>query len=301
MFSGTSSLSLVATNKSVEKTLFVLGAPRSGTTLLINFLVMNQPKITGSVFESQFYTNANRKPYILSTFTEDHYFSKLLAPEVINEIFSTSTDHINFFRNAILYKLNQSKTEIFIEKSPMHTLFFKRILKDFENVEFILINRNPFSNIQSIAFTKWIPLQSDILPGNLKSKKSIRYFLSTYLYYKYWMISKRVAKHPKCKLVLSYEDIILEKVNVKEELEQALGITLNELYVARPYSDAVTHKNRILDKTRIDDYKNVMPLYVQRYVKAIFQPDNLLDQIIRLPIILLYEFFRFVTYLIEKK
>lgn len=284
----------------MNKTLFVLGAPRSGTTLLINFLVMNQPKIFGTVWESQFYTTIYRRPFQLMTYIKDQYFTHLFNPEEIKELFSKSSSHPEFFRNAIKLKLQQSNKNVFVEKSPMHTLFHKEILRDFENAEFILINRNPFSNIQSIAFTKWIPMPK-MLPVRLKTSKTIRYFFATYLFYKYWKVSKKVSKHPKCKLTISYEDIILENVNVKQELENALGFNLNELYVPRPYSDAVSHKNRVLDKSRVDDYKNVMPQYVQRYIKAIFMPENFGNKIIRIPFLIIFEFLLFATRLIRKK
>ncbi len=282
------------------RTLFVLGAPRSGTTLMVNFLVMNQPKIFGTVWESQFYTRVYRKPFQLSTYLEAKYFTHLLKEEEIKDIFSKSSSHTEFFRNAIKLKLIQNNTEIFVEKSPMHTLFYREILRDFDNPEFILINRNPFSNIQSIAFTKWIPMPG-FLPARLNSSKTIRYLISTYLYYKYWKVCKKVSVHPKCKLTINYEDIILEKVNVKQELENALGFTLNDLHVPRPYSDAVSHKNKVLDKTRVDDYKNVMPRRVQRYIKAIFKPENIADQIIRFPFIILFELWILLTMLIRKK
>ena len=284
----------------MNRTLFVLGAPRSGTTLLVNFLVMNQPKIFGTVWESQFYTRANRKPFVLDTLIKNPYFAHLLKPEEIKELFSVSSSHVEFFRNAIKLKLKQSNKDVFVEKSPMHTLFFQEILRDFDNPEFILINRNPFSNIQSIAFTKWIPLP-DLLPESLKSKKSIRYLVSSYLFYKYKKAGSKLSKHPKCILTLSYEDIILENGNVKKDMESALGFEMSELYVPRPYSDAVTHKNRVLDKTRVDDYKNVMPQKVQRYIKALFLPENFADQLIRIPIICLFETVLFTTRLFGRK
>lgn len=96
------------------RTLFVLGAPRSGTTLMVNFLVMNQPKIFGTVWESQFYTRVYRKPFQLSTYLEAKYFTHLLKEEEIKDIFSKSSSHTEFFRNAIKLKLIQNNTEIFV-------------------------------------------------------------------------------------------------------------------------------------------------------------------------------------------
>lgn len=273
----------------MNKTLFVLGAPRSGTTLLVNFLAEHQSKIFGTAYESQFYTRVKRQPYALDNYINDEYFAHVFTVEELTKLFSTSSSHQELFRNAIKLKLAESNKNVFVEKSPMHTLFYKEILNDFDNPEFIIINRNPFSNIQSIAFTKWISLPSDALPGKLKSNKGIRYFFSTFILYKYQKVVKELSQHSKCILVLSYEDIVLEKINVKQELENVLGFELDPLYVPRPYSDAVSHTNRVLDKSRIDDYKNVMPKIVQRYIKALFAPENFSDQLIRIPIVLIYE------------
>ena len=95
----------------------------------------------------------------------------------------------------------------------MHTLFYKELYRDFENVEFILIKRNLCANVQSIAFTKWIPLNIDGLPSFISNNKGVRYFFATMLLYKYWKTQQELEKHPACKLSIQYEDIILEKVN----------------------------------------------------------------------------------------
>ena len=143
--------------------------------------------------------------------------------------------------------------------------------------------------------------QTLVKQQKLKSKKSVRYFIATYLFNKYKKICNKLSKHPKCKLTLSYEDIILENGNVKRDLENVLGFEMNELYVPRPYSDAVTHKNRVLDKSRVDDYKNVMHQKVQRYIRALFFPENFVDQLIRIPIICLFEVVHFITRLFGRK
>ncbi len=261
------------------KTIFVLGAPRSGTTLLINMLVMNQSKIYGFFGESQFYTTTLRQPYTVDTYLKSKYFPSILSEEEIRTVFAKSKGHIDFFKNAITHCLQREGKEIFAEKSPMHTLFYKDILRDFENVEFMIINRDYGANVQSIAFTRWIPLASDVFPAFLKENKKVRYFFATMLFYHYWKICREVEKHPACKLSLQYEDIILEKINIQTELKKALGFDLDEVYVSRPFSDAVSHKNYGLDKSRVDDYKNKMPLSTQNFINSVFQPKGIWQHI----------------------
>ena len=263
----------------MNRTIFVLGAPRSGTTLLINMLVMNQSKIFGSTEESQFYTTTLRAPYSIETFLSSSFFNKLLSENESRDLFNRSANHIEFFRNTISYCLEREKKQIFVEKSPMHTLFYENLKSDFENVSFMIIKRNSCANVQSIAFTKWIPLSSDFLPGFLRNNKSIRYFFATLHMYKYWCYTKAIEKDPACILSINYEDIILENLNMKEELQKALGFELDELFVSRPFSDAVSHKNYGLDKSRVYDYKNVMPANIQYFINSIFNPTTFFQKL----------------------
>ena len=240
---------------------------------------MNQSKIFGSPEESQFYTTTLRQPYTLETFLNAKYFKKLLNEEEVKSVFQSSTDHLDFFRKTISYCLDREGKSVFAEKSPMHTLYFKELLTDFENAEFMLIKRNLCANVQSIAFTKWIPLSSDFLPDPIKNNKSVRYFFATLHLYKYWKMTNELEKHPACKLSIQYEDIILEKVNMKELLQKALGFEMEELYVSRPFSNAVSHFNYGLDKSRVEDYKNVMPVKVQNFINSVFNPESFLQNI----------------------
>ncbi len=272
----------------MKRTIFVLGAPRSGTTLLINMLVMNQSKIVGSPEESQFYTTTLHEPYTLDTFLNAKYFKKLLNEVEVKEIFQRSTNHLDFFRNTIAYCQGREGKSVFAEKSPMHTLYYKELLKDFENVEFMLIKRNMCANVQSIAFTKWIPLTSDVFPGPIRDSKSVRYFFATLHLYKYWKVTNELEKNPACKLSIQYEDIILENVNMKSLLQNALGFEMDELYVSRPFSNAVSHFNYGLDKSRVEDYKNVMPKGIQYFINSIFNPESVLQNILGKMVILLF-------------
>jgi hypothetical protein len=263
----------------MNKTIFVLGAPRSGTTLLINMLVKNQSKIYGYFGESQFYTTTLHRPFTAETFINDRYFKSIINEQEARAIYSRSKDHIDFFRNTIDHCLAREGKEIFAEKSPMHTLFYKEILRDFRNVEFMIIKRNYCANVQSIAFTRWIPLTSDVLPAFLKENKTIRYFFATMHFYHYYKICREVERHPACKLSLQYEDIILEKINMRDELKKALGFEPDEIFVSRPFSDAVTHQNYALDKSRVEDYKTKMSPAVQNFINSVFQPKGLMQHI----------------------
>ena len=265
----------------MTKTIFIVGAPRSGTSLLLYMLVRNQPEVSGSNFESKFYAIANKRTFEKHTFLNDEYFGSLLSEAEINSLFDKSFNARDFFKNVIQYKTAKESSSCFVEKSPIHALFYKKILADFDNVSFILIYRNAAANIHSIATTKWIDLFCDKFPDRLRNNKSIRYFFAITHYYKYWATCKEIEKLKETVLTLQYEDIVLEKSAIKESLENVIGKELSPLFIARPFSSEVVHKNSGFDKSRVDDYQQKMPLRIQKIIKMIFNPSNAKEYIIR--------------------
>jgi hypothetical protein len=270
------------------KTVFVLGAPRSGTSMILYMLINDQPDFFGSKHESKFYTIALKKPFVESTFLNDDYFNELLGEEVIKSIFSTSKDHFEFFNKAMNYCREKSGSPIFVEKSPMHTVYYKDIPKRFPDVGLVLINRHPAANIQSIAFTKWINLMSDKFPLGISKNIYVRYLFASLLFHEYWRDSKKIEKDPRTIITICYEDVILEKNDLRAQMSKAFGIEFNPLYVSRPFSNAVSHTKEGFDKDRVNGYKQSMPKSVQYFIKAVFTPKNSIDFIVRIPFLLFF-------------
>lgn len=258
-------------------TVFVLGPPRSGTSLLLYMLITGQPAIAGSVRESQFYGTVFRQPFVLKTFLDDTYFNDWLSKEEITRLFSVSANASSFFRSAIQSHLEATGKGVFVEKSPLHTLYHHRLLSDFDKPIFILIERNPAANVQSIAFTRWISLPTDRLPLGLSKAGSIRYFGATLLFYEYWRACRKIERLPETVLHLQYEDLVQSKVNTRDLLSKALSTELNELYVSRPFSDAVTHRKEGMDTSRINDYQTKMPAWIQYWIFSVFAPRGILQ------------------------
>ncbi len=263
------------------KTVFILGAPRSGTSLLLYMLVRDQPCIGGSNLESKFYTIANKQPFRVETFLNDDYFNSILKSDDIRRLFRESASAIEFFKKAVDLNVAEKKYGCFVEKSPVHTLFYDQLLSDFENVSFILIYRNPAANIYSIATTKWINLPCDKLPDVVSKNKMIRYFFAMTLYYKYWHACKKVERLKETVLTLNYEDIVLGKSDIKEQLEEALGQELEPLYIARPFSAGVAHKNSGFDTSRVNDFEDKMPRGIKKIAQLVFNPKSTFDFIAR--------------------
>jgi Sulfotransferase family len=279
------------------KTVFVLGAPRSGTSMILYMLINGQPTFVGSKHESQFYTIALKKPFVESTFLKDEYFKELLGEDVIKSLFSESKDHFDFFNKAMDYRREKDNAPVFVEKSPMHTVFYKDLPAKFPDVGLVLINRHPAANIQSIAFTKWINLLSDKFPFGLNKNKYIRYVFASLLFHEYWKDSKKIEKDPRTLITICYEDVILEKIDLRSQLSKAFGFEFNPLYVSRPFSNAVSHTNEGYDRDRVSGYKQSMPKSIQYFINAVFTPRKNFDLIFRIPFLL---FFFEPVYLIKK-
>lgn len=242
--------------------------------MVLYMLVRNQPNWTGSVIESQYFTLARRKPFALATYLSDKYFTDILPASVIEEVFSRSSSHDEMFVSLMRAKLKLSGCAFMAEKSPVHTLYYKELLELFPGATFILINRKAAANIHSISFTKWINLLVDKFPAFLSGNKFIRYLNATFLYYEYAKATEELTRHPATKIIVQYEALVRDEVDMKAMLEQAYGTTMAPLYVSRPFSDAVQHREYKKDISRIDDYKKAMPASVEWLIEALFQPRS---------------------------
>lgn len=117
--------------KSSQKHIFVLGAPRSGTTLLKLILGVH-PNLTGVGYETGFFMYKD----LLS------YNFKGLDPSEKKEIISQSSDIIQLFDSWIEKLLLKTGGKRFIEKTPPHVLKLGFLLKYFPSAQFINIYRD---------------------------------------------------------------------------------------------------------------------------------------------------------------
>lgn len=259
-----------------KRIVFILGIPRSGTTLVYGMLVRNQSCIGGSFKESQFYSHILLKPWALETFLSDPYFTDLLSAEEIREVFLRSDSHLSFFRNAIDRFLEREGKCIFVEKSPPHTLFFRRIIEDFQRPTILLVERNPAAVVNSIVRTRWSILASDRLPGKLKDVVWLKYVAAILKYYRYARALEEIRRYPHT-ISVRYEDIVTGAIDLRVLLEEELGVPVDPLYVSRPFSPDVQERNYTLDKRRIEGYRQTMPPSMQRLVALLFSPNGRLQ------------------------
>jgi len=110
---------------------FIIGAPRSGTTLLHSVISVHKECSTVQG-ETQFATGKN----LLLEKKWNKWINKRTLDKIINE----SIDMISFFDNFV--KEVNSSDKIFIEKTPHHLSHLKFLLKKFPQSMFIHIHRD---------------------------------------------------------------------------------------------------------------------------------------------------------------
>lgn len=113
--------------------LFIVGAPRSGTTLLQRIITTHSRffSIEGEtgIFTKQNIFSPNRKHFGLPN-------------KELMHLFGVSKDISDFFvRGIIAIRPDSSKT--FVEKTPQHALSMKYISKSFPNAKFLHVIRDP--------------------------------------------------------------------------------------------------------------------------------------------------------------
>lgn len=268
-----------------HKYVFVLGAPRSGTTLVYGMLVRGQDKIGGTIRESQFYSGIGNKIYNIKHYVNDPYFNDLLQKQEIEEVFAGSNSPSEMFRNVIDYYLEKYNKQIFAEKSPAHTFFFERIKKDFEEPVIIIIERDPCAVINSMVKTDWITLLSDKLADKIGRIKLLDYMSAWMKYYNYEEELRVIKRYDKS-FVLKYEDIVSGRIEIRSFFEEILGANLDNIIIPRPFSKDVDHRRKEYDITRIESYEKDMDRYAIYSTRLLFAPigrvQRLLSQAVRL-------------------
>ena len=153
---------------SVNPPIFIVGMPRSGTTLLSNLL--NATKEIYFPEETHFYQVVekfyhNQKSDIYLDYLnpkKNQYLKSLKLTD--NEIFNLrdfvtkNEQNINnrkFLEKLFEIKLTEKKIKRWGEKTPIHFTYISTILTDFEHGKIVNVIRDPRDVIQSIRLAKW--------------------------------------------------------------------------------------------------------------------------------------------------
>lgn len=218
--------------------IFVLGTPRSGTTLLQKILESHSKlfSIQGetAIFSYQNFWDKRRKHFDLDDLTK----MKLL---------DNSKDNVDFFENGINILMKKNPGKIFIEKTPQHIKYLDFLIKHFPNAKFIHIVRDGRDCYCSARKHPWIPQSRNITTFSKYYNKCLSQGIKYISYSNVYTIKyENLVKDPKpvlnklmsfCNLNLEEEqlDSGFRKKDNRAQLEQfkKLNEGINDSSVGR--------------------------------------------------------------------
>ena len=191
-------------SKNNQSPLFILGLPRSGTTLVEKILYSGNDKIQSmgeaDCFDKTFFSNQ----YISNYKLNEHDFKfeakdfELLEQNLLNQYYEQGLS-----RNS----------KIFIDKSISNIFYIHLIKKIFPNSKFIYCNRNKVLNLAGIlrSFLPEIYWSHSIEKSCLMQKYYNEYFLECEKFYK------------KDLFIINLEELTSDPVKISQKLYNFLG------------------------------------------------------------------------------
>jgi len=150
-----------------SQSVFVIGFPRSGTTLLLHFLMSSQKFPTYKFDETHFFSHyyqrygdigkeKNYKRFINDLVDTDWFQTANICINDLQEIKPETRSYSNIFEIAMQNIAAQQGYSRWLEKTPWHMLYTKEIKASLPNSKFIFIIRDPRDVILSITQYGWI-------------------------------------------------------------------------------------------------------------------------------------------------
>ena len=210
-------MSEVRTDASYKEPIFVVGTPRSGTTLLQAILVNSG--IFFPMPETHFFSRVAYGVPERNLSKEDrqkilHMLTKKVRIKIDEQIIWESESKIDIFEY-IVGTFNTKKKANFVEKTPRHIFFYQEIMKYYHDARFVCIIREP-KNIVSSQLTKTTNPDKSIIRISLLYNKIARSILE--------------AKKNDNVLLMRYEDLT-------DEPEQTIGNLFE--FLSLPYDPSL--------------------------------------------------------------
>ena len=167
----------VGLRPSREAHIFVLGPPRSGTTLVRQMLLAH-PLLTGPDKDTFFFLSWNLHDFVVDE----------IPPGEMAALKAQDLDSIRLFDAIARWMKEASRARSFVEKSPEHALRLAFLRRYFPRSRFIFVYRDPrdafistrrLPDMKSIAADQYAKLWRDCVMARLKQQDSSQNLRST--------------------------------------------------------------------------------------------------------------------------
>jgi hypothetical protein len=212
-------------------TFFIIGLPRSGTTLLETILDSHsEMAVSPEIFTGRVLWRLNSASTISDRWKSllilnsqyrlsNHFIDPIgqcIAKQAVREISFPIAAPIYFALLAHEY-ITLKKAKIFGEKTPENTYFLKTLNKAFPNSKYIVILRNPFDIVLSISEATSLKLQVPIT-NDLLLRSAV--FVKRGLFELF--IKKRLAHRET--VWITYEDLVCRPEQILNKIYNFLGV-----------------------------------------------------------------------------
>lgn len=275
------------------KSFFILGLPRSGTTLLEQMLDQHSDiKVCPEITSGQIIWRLNAAKKIkdraihllLLNYISDRasffntYMNDCLAVHALRE-FSFPICTVNWFKPLIMDFVSAKKAHLFGEKAPENIVHIKELQSAFPGSKFIIMVRHPLDVIYSIYENASHINGLKYSPGDILKfvKPVIKRYLNTIIKYK-------KEDHPH-HLLIKYEELINDPQLILVKICQFLGIEFEPQMLdyqnKKEFSDRGNNMKKIhgLLNMPIDKYRIHRSFQLMEPKEILFANDYFRDEL----------------------
>ena len=254
----------------MPKPIFVVGIQRSGTTWLAN-LLCNHSGIVGvqrdpfGILESAYFSHVEN---FFGNLKKNHNFIQFVETYASSDYFrATGLDKELFYEkrpktysqafNLIMNTLaKEHNAEYWLEKSPAHSLYLRKISKYFPDAKFIGIKRNIFDAITSA-----------VRKTHIKNKvmKKFHILIRLLQYRKYEAYIKKFESQTDRILMLNYESVRENTEKNMNKICDFLGIKIEQNMLKMEYKPNTSFN----DINSIKERKTVLSNFEKILIKSL--------------------------------
>jgi hypothetical protein len=216
------------------KRIFLVGAPRSGTTIFQSLLAAH-PEIT-SFPETKFfhYLWEDRLSRKLPDRLYKFFHEEIHRPDLYDEVEiyrQSTTDQISWFIRLLDKLTVEQGNDIWLEKTPEHVYFIADILHYLPEAKFIHIIRHPLDVVASMRKATQDPMNA-LWGGEWSLDFCISRWNSSVL------VSCGYLRNPQ-HLIVKYEDLLTDKTKVLARCCHFIGISCDFSMVENYRAEAI--------------------------------------------------------------